>query len=205
MKRSTMSFKAAVAVSLTLCTVVSVAGCSSQKMSANDGEALARLVDTARETGSIIDAAHIPNSVVDGWYVYSTPARPYPNAAGFLLQRGEGTSAFCVRQDKAAGGAIEVLPTICPDPMGTANMSDAEAALGTLVARAAFLGGRDEATASPLVASVDEAAAQLREEGHPITVSKNTLGTTEVGVDGKFACRIATVQDETTYVGTCPK
>jgi hypothetical protein len=181
-----------------------VAGCSAPAISSSDGTALAVLMEQARETGSVITDAYLPNSVVDGWYVLATPARPYPNATGFLLQRGDGDNALCVRQNTIDGGSIEVLPAVCPDPMGTQAMSDADAALETLVARATFIGGLDEATASPLVESITKAAEQLREEGHPLTVTKNTAGTTEVSVGDMFACRVATSIDVTTYAGPCP-
>lgn len=155
----------------------------------------------AQKTGMVLGDEVIPNDTYAGWYVFSTPDRPYPNAAGFLLERDTGSSPVCVRQDTEGASSVEVTPAACPPTAGTDESSDAEFALLSVLFRARVLAEREGLETQ--VYAIEAAEKQLREEGHALEVTTTKPGEIEVRVGDNYACRVETEAEITTYVGKC--
>lgn len=165
-------------------------------------EAIDAIVERARDTGRIIPENVKPNETHDGWYVFATPERPYPNAAGYMIQRDGEDGPVCVRQDEVGSGQIAIIPAECGPAAGDPEDTDAEFALAALLLRAQVMAeSLDEELIS---AQVPSAAEQLREEGHALEVTVNQAGRTEVRVGESFACNVVEDNEVTTYVGKCP-
>ncbi len=178
-----------------------LAGCS--QTTVTNPEAIDALVERARDTGRVLPTDVKPNDTYDGWYVFATPDRPYPNAAGFMLQRDGDDGPVCVRQDEVGSGQIAIIPSECGPAAGDVDDTDAEFALSALLLRAQVLAmSSDDAR---IAEELPAAASQLREEGHAFDVTVNEPGRTEVRVGEEFACSVVGDGEITTYVGKCPK